>query len=172
MKRLVIVVGVAVLSATAVGCSSKNPSPVSAAAAKALKPLVKDLRAAADGESVFAVRQAEQALNNEVDQLVQSQDLTPNRGQNIQDAAATLLSDFRHKIDATASPTESLTPTETPTTETPTPTETVTPSSTVTVTVPPTETPTDTATATATATSTSTKTNHGHGGGFGGGGLP
>jgi len=169
MKRLVVAVGIVAGSALAAGCSANNPSPVSAAAAKALKPLVKNLRQAASGNSVSAVRLAEQALNNEVDQLVQSNDLTPNRGQNIQNAAATLLSDFRHKVAVTSSPTVTQTPTSTPTpTETPTPTSTPTPSPTVTITVPPTQTPTETTTATTTATATSTKSSHSSTG-FGGG---
>jgi uncharacterized membrane protein len=160
--RRVLIAGLAVV-AVATGCSSNNPSQVSAKAAKALKQPVLDLRVAANGSSVFAVSQQEQALVNEVESLVQSNDLTQQRAQKIENAAATLLSDFRHKIEATATPT--VTPTVTPTTESPTPTESSpTPSSTITIT----ETPTDTATATATPTTTTTKTKGGHGG-FGGG---
>jgi hypothetical protein len=146
MRRLALgaataTVAVSMLTA---GCASNNPTPVSAAAAKTLKPLVSQLRDAAHGHSNFAVEQAEQALVDEVQSLQDSGDLNPKRAQNIDNAAVLLLNDFKHHNQPTTPPT-SPTPTVTVTSESPTPTPTLT--------TPP---PTDTATASPTDTVTST----------------
>lgn len=159
----IAVAGIAVLAVTA-GCSAGNSSQVSAKAAKALRQPVQNLRVAASGTSVFEVSAKEQALVTAVESLVQTNDVSQQQAQKIENAAATLLTDFRHKIAA------SLTPTPTPSTDspTPTPTETTpTPSPTITVTA----TPTDTATVTPTGSPTATSTKSKGGGGFGGG-LP
>jgi hypothetical protein len=147
MRRLALgAFTVVALSSVTAGCAANNPSPVSAAAAKALQPLVQELRVAASGKSTFAVQQKEQALVNEVQSLQNSGDLNPKRAQKIDDAAVLLLADFRHHNQPTPPPT-SATPSITPTTESPSPTPTPTlttespsPTPTVTVTVPPVDT--------------------------------
>jgi hypothetical protein len=141
MKRLIV--AAAAVAVLTTGCAANSPSQVSKAAASALKQPVADLRVAANGTSITAVQEKEQALINVVDQLVQSNDLGAKRGQSIANAAAALLNDFRRRNTPTSTPTPTDTPTETPTD---TPTSAI---PTITITQTPTETPvtpTDTAT--------------------------
>jgi hypothetical protein len=147
MRRLALgAFTVVALSSATAGCAANNPSPVSAAAARALQPLVQELRVAASGKSTFAVEQKEQALVNKVQSLQNSGDLTAKRAQKIDDAAVRLLADFRHHNQPTPPPT-SATPSITPTTESPSPTPSITPTTespsptpTITVTIPATHT--------------------------------
>jgi hypothetical protein len=152
MRRLALGAASATFAAAtlAAGCAANNPSPVSASAAKAMRPLVAQLRSAADGHSIFAAEQAEQALVDKVQSLQESGDLNPKRAQNIDDAAVRLLTDFKHHNEPTPPPTTA-TPTET-LTESPTATPTVT------VTAPPTETTSATPTDSTSATPKKTKT--------------
>jgi hypothetical protein len=164
MRRLLLAGPALALVAVIAGCASNNPSPVSAKAEKALKQPVAQVRVAANGSSVFLLHEKVQTLDSTVESLVSSNDITQQRAAKIENAAASLLSDFTHKIAASTSPTPSPSVT--------TPSETPTPSPTITITATQTPTPTETATDTTTPTSSPTKSKGGHGGGGGGIGFP
>jgi hypothetical protein len=152
MKRAIVALAVVLVGVT--GCAGSSTGGVSAAVARQLKPFVSELRIAAGGSSIPAVTEKEQALVQEVESLISSGDLSNAKGVKIEDAAATLLNDFKKKYEPT--------PTPTPSSETPTPTETPTsPGPTVTITIPPTD------TSTAEPTETATTKHHGHGNAFG-----
>jgi len=163
MKRLFGALAVVAIATS--GCAGTSTGGIPAAAARQLKPFVSELRVAASGTSIAAVTEKEQALVQEVESLISSGDLSNAKGVKIEDAAATLLNDFKKKYAPTPTPTPT-TPTPTPTSESPTPTEKPTkpkPKPTHTITVP----PTDTATAQPTQTTTTKGKGNGQGNGFG-----
>ena len=143
MKRFVVGV-VAVLCVAAAGCAPTTTSPISTKAANALSQYVAAVRIAVTGKSKGQLAKAVNDLRNEVASLQTEGELTATRAAKIDDAADTLLADFKGP-----KPTPSASTTPTPSVSSPpaTPTPTVT----VTVTSTPTSTPTTTDTTTSTA---------------------
>jgi hypothetical protein len=130
MRRLMIAVFATI--ALVSGCASSGSDAVSPKAAQALAGYVQALRTAASGTDVATLRAAVLALDHEVDSLKASSEITAQRAQDIENAAAALQSEYVNlhstppttPTPSTSSPPPSSSP---PTTPTPTITITVTP---------------------------------------------
>jgi len=144
MKRFVVGV-VAVLCVAAAGCAPTTTSPISAKAANALSQYVAAVRIAVTGKSKGQLAKAVNDLRNEVASLQTEGELTATRAAKIDDAADTLLADFKGPKPTPSASSTSPTPSVSSPPASPSPTPTVT------VTVTSTPTPTTSGTDTTTA---------------------